>query len=108
MSTTTTAPATPETALAKKEDAQQLATAAKKDAILMGANGLELRSLDDAYRFASAVHKSVLAPKGLDTPEKILIALQLGAEAGLRPMASLRNIVVIIVLLTFDRSVGAV
>lgn len=63
--------------------------------MLMDAGGLQLRSLDDAWRFAVSVVKSGLAPKGLDTPEKVLVALQTGMEAGLKPMASLRAVVVI-------------
>ena len=57
--------------------------------------GLELRTLDDAWRFATAVTKSGLAPKGLDTPEKVLIAMQMGAELGMPPLSSLQNIAVI-------------
>lgn len=91
--TTTTAPAAPDQALAKRDEAAL--AAAGKSPIALGDHGLELRTLDDAFRFAKYVVVSGLAPKGLDTPEKVLIALQLGAEAGLRPMASLRNIVVI-------------
>jgi hypothetical protein len=47
------------------------------------------------WRFAKAVSASGLAPKGIETPEAILVALQMGAELGLTPMASLQNIAVI-------------
>lgn len=57
--------------------------------------GLELTNLHDAWRFASAVIKSGLAPHGLDSPEKVLIAMQLGAELGLPPLSALQNISVI-------------
>ena len=76
------------TAIAKRPDVE-------RKAIEMGGKGLELKSLADAYRFAEAVAKSGLAPKGLDTAEKVLVALQFGAEAGLAPMASIRSVVVI-------------
>ena len=60
-----------------------------------GKRGLELRSLDDMYRFAKYVSASGLAPKGMERPESILVALQMGAEVGLTPMAALQNIAVV-------------
>jgi len=54
--------------------------------------GVELRTLDDAWRFARAIAASGLAPKGLDKPEAILVVLQMGAEVGLAPMQSLQSI----------------
>lgn len=86
---TTGAPAgaEPSTAIAKRAE--------ERTPISMGDRGVKLSSLADAYRFAEAVAKSGLAPKGLDTPEKVLVALQFGAEAGLAPMASIRSVVVI-------------
>jgi hypothetical protein len=36
-----------------------------------------------------------MAPKSLDTPEKLFIALQMGAEIGLSPMQSVNNIAVV-------------
>jgi hypothetical protein len=62
----------------------------------MGSRGLALASLDDAWRFAQLVAKSSMAPKDfIGKPESILIAIQMGAELGLPPMASLQNIAVI-------------
>lgn len=63
--------------------------------VVMDEHGMQIRSLDEAWRFATSVVKSGLAPKGLDTPEKVLVALQTGMEAGLKPMAALRSVVVI-------------
>jgi len=60
-----------------------------------GQRGLQLTNLDEMWRFATAVAKSGLAPKGIETPEAIFVALQMGAELGLSPMASLQNIAVI-------------
>lgn len=57
--------------------------------------GLSLRNLDDMWRFATCLAKSGLAPKGIDTPESILIATQMGMELGLTPMAAIQNIAVI-------------
>lgn len=41
------------------------------------------------------VASSGLAPKGMETPQAILIAVQMGAELGMPPMASLQNVAVI-------------
>jgi hypothetical protein len=57
--------------------------------------GVQLTSLEDMFRFARAVSNSGLAPKGLQTPEAIMIAVQYGLEIGLTPMAALQSISVI-------------
>lgn len=69
--------------------------AANRVQVAAGPRGLQLSSLDEMWRFAQAVAKSGLAPKGIEHPEAILVALQMGAEVGLTPMASLQNIAVI-------------
>ena len=69
--------------------------AAPKAPILASTRGLVLHSLDEMFRFAKAVAASGLAPKGIQTPEAIFVALQMGMELGLTPMASLQNIAVI-------------
>ncbi|MBK8477772.1 MAG: hypothetical protein IPL39_16150 [Opitutaceae bacterium] len=63
--------------------------------IAFGRQGIELATLEDAYRFANAVAASGFAPKGMDKPESIMVAIQLGAELGLTPMSALQNIGVI-------------
>lgn len=63
--------------------------------ISMSERGVQLKSMEDAYRFAVAVSKSGLAPRSLDTPEKVLVALQTGLEAGLSPMKAIQSVVVI-------------
>jgi len=60
-----------------------------------GKRGLELRTLDEYWRFATAVARSGMAPKGMERPESVLVAIQMGAEVGLTPMAALQNIAVI-------------
>lgn len=62
--------------------------------IQMGQRGLELRSLDDAYRFAQYVVSAKLAPSGMNAAA-CLVAIQMGAEVGLPPMGSIQNIAVI-------------
>lgn len=60
-----------------------------------GNRGLQLSGLEDYWRFSQYVAESGLAPKGMEKPASILVALQMGAELGLTPMASLQNIAVI-------------
>jgi hypothetical protein len=59
------------------------------------ARGLQITNMDELWRFATAVSKSGLAPKGIVTPEAIFVALEMGLEVGLPPMAALQNIAVI-------------
>lgn len=67
----------------------------KRLPILANGRGLALRSMDDMWRFACAVRDSGLAPKGIEKPEQILIAIQSGAELGIPPMRSLQSFCVI-------------
>jgi len=63
--------------------------------VAVGGKGLQVETLDQAFRLATCIAKSGLAPKGIQTPEAILTAMQLGFELGLPPMAALQNIAVI-------------
>jgi len=51
--------------------------------------------MDGLWRTAQAVAKSGLAPKGIDTPEAVFVAMEMGLELGLPLMASLQNIAVV-------------
>lgn len=53
------------------------------------------RSMEEAYRIAKAVCAAGMAPSGLDTPEKALVAIMHGLEIGLTPMAALQRIAVV-------------
>lgn len=53
------------------------------------------RNMDEAYRLANAVCEAGLAPKGLDTPAKAMVAIMHGLEIGLTPMAALQRIAVV-------------
>jgi len=66
-----------------------------KTPINFGIQGVQLSSMEDAFRFANAVSMSGFAPRGMEKPEAILVAIQLGAELGLTPMSALQNIAVI-------------
>jgi len=57
--------------------------------------GVKLTSMEDMYRFAKCVTMSGLAPKGMDKPETVLVAIQSGMEVGFSPMQALQNVVVV-------------
>lgn len=63
--------------------------------VAIGPKGIQITDLDGLWRFSQAVAKSGLAPKGIQTPEAVLIAVEMGLEVGLPPMAALQNIAVI-------------
>lgn len=85
VKTETTQPATTSLVEATQPKAQ----------IALGAQGVQLASIDEAFRFARAVVASGFAPKGMEKPESVMIAIQLGMELGLTPMAALQNTAVI-------------
>lgn len=60
-----------------------------------GARGIEVRQYDELVRFAQTVSESGLAPKGMEKPQAIFVAIQMGLELGLSPMASLQNVAVV-------------
>lgn len=47
---------------------------------------------DSAWRIANAVVKSGMAPRGVDTPEKAMVAIMHGLEVGMTPMMALQSI----------------
>lgn len=56
-----------------------------------GAN-MQLQTYEQAWRLACMINKSGWAPKDMNSPEKLMVAMQLGAEVGLSPMSSMQNI----------------
>lgn len=68
---------------------------APKQLVPIGNRGIVPSNMDDLFRFAKAVAVSGLAPKGIETPEAIFVALEIGLEVGLPMMAALQNIAVI-------------
>jgi hypothetical protein len=80
--------------IVKNEEIAVQKTAVKAP-INFGNQGVQLASIEDAFRFANAVAISGFAPRGMERPEAILVAIQLGAELGLTPMAALQNIALI-------------
>lgn len=65
------------------------------EAIPFGRNGIELTTAGAVWRFAQFLYRAGLAPRGLDTPQALLVALQYGRELGLTLMQSLQNICVV-------------
>lgn len=77
------------------ETTTAVTTTTAKAPVAIGRGGIQITDMDGLVRFANAVAKSGLAPKGIQTPEAICIALEMGLEVGLPPMAALQNIAVI-------------
>ena len=53
------------------------------------------QSMDDAYRLGKAICMAGTAPKGMDTPEKCMIAIMRGMEVGLSPMQAIDKIAIV-------------
>lgn len=53
------------------------------------------QSLDEAFRVANAIAASGLAPKGVDKPEQVLVAIMAGAELGFAPFQAMQSFAVI-------------
>lgn len=69
--------------------------APKKTPVAIGNKGIVLADMDGLVRFSTAVAASGLAPKGIQSETAIFVAIQMGLEVGLTPMAALQNIAVI-------------
>jgi hypothetical protein len=67
----------------------------ERGSVAFGHRGIEISTLEDAFRMATAFHKSGLAPRSFASPEAIFVALQAGAELGLSPFQSLQILTVI-------------
>ena len=53
------------------------------------------QDLDTAWRFANIIVKGGMAPKDMQTAEKVFAAVMMGAEVGLSPMQAMQNIAVV-------------
>lgn len=71
--------------------------AERKPQIVAGAPVAALvpQNLEEAFRLASAIAASGLAPRGLDKSEQIMVAIMAGAELGLAPFQSLQSFAVV-------------
>lgn len=74
---------------------QQVAVA--KPPITAGAQVAALvpQTLDEAFRVSQAIAASGLAPRGLEKPEQIMVAIMAGAELGFAPFQSLQSFAVV-------------
>lgn len=74
-----------------------LAQALPKPALIGGGRiaAIVPQDFESAYRLATVVSKSGMAPKSLDTVEKCTVAIMHGLELGLTPMAALQSIAVV-------------
>ncbi len=79
----------------QQESAQSLAESLLRGPVTMGEHGAEINDTHDAWRFANVVWNSGLAPKGFKNVAAVMIAVMMGAELGMTPMASIQNIAVI-------------
>jgi hypothetical protein len=61
----------------------------------LGSRGIELSDFNQLWNFAGIVKTSGMHPRGMDTQEKIFLALQTGLEIGLTPMSALQNAMVV-------------
>lgn len=60
-----------------------------------GVQAIVPQSFDDAWRIAQALAKSGMCPTGIDTPEKVLVAIMAGAEVGMAPFQALQSFAII-------------
>ncbi|MCQ2594803.1 MAG: recombinase RecT [Treponemataceae bacterium] len=58
-------------------------------------NSLMPQTFEERYKMAGVLAKSGLIPAGLNSPEKVCVALQWGLELGLSPMVAVNNIAVV-------------
>lgn len=75
--------------------AEQTTAVEKKRPVAVGSQGIIIADMDGMWRWSQYVAASGLAPKGIEKPESIFVATQMGLEVGLSPMAALQNIAVI-------------
>ncbi len=53
------------------------------------------QNYEEAWRLANTICKADMAPNGLKSPEKVMVAIMHGQEVGFTPMAALQSIAVI-------------
>ncbi len=79
----------------QQESPQSLAEGLLRGPVTIGKRGVEINDTHDAWRFANIAFTSGLAPKGFKNVASVMIAVMMGAELGMTPMASIQNIAVI-------------
>ncbi len=71
------------------------ATAPKREPVLAGERGIQIRSLADLAQFSKMIFDSGMAPKGFKTPQSVAVAVQKGLEHGLLPLQALQSVYVV-------------
>lgn len=76
---------------------QAVTTTTPKPQIMAGGAVAALvpQSLDEAFRVSQAIAASGMAPKGMDRPEQVMVAIMAGAELGLAPFQALQSFAVV-------------
>ena len=57
--------------------------------------GLVPQSFEQLWRLSVVMAQSNMMPKGMEKPEAVFVAVQMGLEVGLSPMQAVQNIAVI-------------
>ena len=57
--------------------------------------GIIPTTVEEVFRLAKAVASSGMAPRGLDKPEQLTVAIMHGLEIGMPPMQSIQRIAVV-------------
>jgi hypothetical protein len=82
---------------ALKEDGKQDLAVVKAQArfVVGSGTGVIPQNFEGLWRLASIMAASKMMPKGIETPEAVFVAVQMGLEVGLSPMQAVQNIAVI-------------
>ena len=63
-----------------------------KTQVAMTTRGVELKTIDDAWRFCDAIAQTEMVPKGMKgKPAEVFAVIQAGAELGVTPIRALAN-----------------
>lgn len=81
----------PSTALTSVEPAHPRVAALSAGAVA----AIVPQTFDDVFRFSQVLSRSGLCPYGMDTPEKVSVAILTGLEVGVKPMQAVQGIAVI-------------
>jgi len=82
----------------KEADQFESAPPPKSTAMIKAGGGVHAivpQSFDDAWRIAQVLAKSGMCPSGIDTPEKVMVAIMAGAEVGMAPFQALQSFAII-------------
>jgi hypothetical protein len=78
------------------DENKQVALNSDHGAVSLNMGFMVATTLDEAIKIAGIIAKSKICPENLkDKPGDVLVAMQLGAEVGLKPLAAIQNIAVI-------------